>query len=194
VDQRSKGEPAERVRSEVRAFLDRIHRVFNVIDMAPLTTIAALHGFCFGGGFELALTCDILIADKSTRFCFPELRLGVIPGFGGISRLRREVSNGVMRDLLLTGRSINVERAHALGLVSQVVGRGEALHVARLVAEQHAKLDPHAAQVAKRLIKSSLDAELEEEKSAFVDLITSPRVESALRQFVESSDPFRYLG
>ena len=70
----------------VRDFLERIHRVLNLIDAAPLTTIAAVHGVTFGGGFELALACDLIIADKMARFCFPELRLGLIPGFGGIPR------------------------------------------------------------------------------------------------------------
>src|SRR5579863_6203152 len=70
----------------VRNFLERIHRVMNAIDASPLTTIAAVHGVAFGGGFELALACDLIIADKMTRFCFPELRLGLIPGFGGIPR------------------------------------------------------------------------------------------------------------
>lgn len=186
--------PSADVRSEVQGFVDRIHRVFSFLDTSSVTTIAALHGFCFGGGFELVLTCDLVIADKSTRFCFPELRLGLIPGFGGIPRLKREVSNAVIRDLLLTGRSIGAERAHALGLVSQVVGRGEALASARLVAEQHIKLDGHAAREAKRFLKPSLEAELEEERNIFLNLITSKKIESALRYFVESEDPFRYLG
>src|SRR5579863_5395350 len=82
--------PAERL-AGVRDFLERIHRVMNAIDAAPLTTIAAVHGIAFGGGFELALTCDLIVADKMTRFCFPELRLGLIPGFGGIPRLKRDL-------------------------------------------------------------------------------------------------------
>ena len=104
----------ERV-SGVRAFLERIHRVFNAIDASPLTTIAAVHGVTFGGGFELALACDLIVADKMARFCFPELRLGLIPGFGGIPRLRRDLGNAVVRDLLLTGRSINAAKALAAG-------------------------------------------------------------------------------
>ena len=74
----------------VREFLERIHAVMNVLDAAPITTIAAVHGVTFGGGFELALVCDIMIADRMARFCFPELRLGLIPGFGGIPRLKRD--------------------------------------------------------------------------------------------------------
>src|SRR5438046_7760286 len=76
----------------------------NTIDAAPLTTIASVHGVVFGGGFELALVCDLIIADKMARFCFPELRLGLVPGFGGIPRLKRDLGNAVVRDLLLTGR------------------------------------------------------------------------------------------
>src|SRR5580658_8041579 len=77
-------------RRGVREFLERIHAVMNVLDASPLTTIAAVHGVTFGGGFELALVCDIIIADRMARFCFPELRLGLIPGFGGIPRLKRD--------------------------------------------------------------------------------------------------------
>ena len=126
---------AERV-SGVRAFLERIHRVLNAIDASPLTTIAAVHGVTFGGGFELALACDLIVADKMARFCFPELRLGLIPGFGGIPRLQRDLGNAVVRDLLLTGRSINAAKALAAGLVSQVAAEGEALRVARATAAQ----------------------------------------------------------
>ena len=134
-------------------FLERIHRVMNAIDAAPLTTIAAVHGVTFGGGFELALTCDLIIADKMARFCFPELRLGLIPGFGGIPRLKRDVGNGVVRDLLLTGRSINATKAQSVGLVSQVAGEGDALRVARATAAQLSKFDRETAIAAKRFIK-----------------------------------------
>ena len=125
----------------VRNFLERIHRVMNALDETPLTTIAAVHGVTFGGGFEFALTCDLIVADKMARFCFPELRLGLIPGFGGIPRLKRDLGNGVVRDLLLTGRSINATKAQAVGLVSQIAGEGEALRVARATAAQLSKFD-----------------------------------------------------
>src|SRR5258708_17746825 len=94
----------------VREFLQRIHAVANWLDEAPFVTIAAVHGVCFGGGLELALVCDVIIADKMARFAFPELRLGLIPGFGGIPRLKSDLGNGFVRDLLLTGRSVNATR------------------------------------------------------------------------------------
>src|SRR5438128_7977579 len=96
----------------VRDYLERIHRVMNAIDASPLTTIAAVHGVTFGGGFELALVCDLIIADKMARFCFPELRLGLIPVFGGIPRLKRDLGNAIVRDLLLTAEA-SMRRRHS---------------------------------------------------------------------------------
>src|SRR5271155_934720 len=87
------------------------------------------------------------------RFCFPELRLGLIPGFGGIPRLKRDLGNAVVRDLLLTGRSFNAAKAQQIGLVSQVVAEGEALRAARSAAAQFGKFDRQTAAAAKRFIK-----------------------------------------
>ncbi len=178
---------------EVRGFIDRIHAVFDTLDSAPITTIAAVHGVCFGGGFELALTADIIVADKSARFAFPELRLGLVPGFGGIPRLRRDLGNAVVRDLLLTGRSLNARRAHEVGLVSQVVARGEALSVAHKVAEQAARFDADTTRRAKAFAKPIPHAELEREKDLFLEMMASPVVGAALRRFAESEDLRPYL-
>ncbi len=178
---------------EARSFLERIHRVMNAIDAAPLTTIAAVHGVTFGGGFELALACDLIIADRSARFCFPELRLGLIPGWGGIPRLKRDVGNAVVRDLLLTGRSFNTTKAQVIGLVSQVVAEGEALRVARATAAQIGKFDRQAASAAKKFIKSIPYEELQREIDIFCELFTQPAVEEGLKKFVESTEAQPYL-
>jgi enoyl-CoA hydratase len=177
----------------VRDFLERIHRVLNLIDAAPLTTIAAVHGVTFGGGFELALACDLIIADKMARFCFPELRLGLIPGFGGIPRLKRDLGNAVVRDLLLTGRSFNATKAQQIGLVSQVVGEGEALRAARATAVQLGKFDRGTAAAAKKFIKPIPHEELRQEIDIFCELFARPAVRAGLRKFVESTDALPYL-
>jgi enoyl-CoA hydratase len=176
-----------------RGFLERIHRVMNALDESPLTTIAAIQGIAFGGGFELALTCDLIIADKMARFCFPELRLGLIPGFGGIPRLKRDLGNAIVRDLLLTGRSINAAKAQAVGLVSQVTAEGDALRVARATAAQIGKFDHETAVAAKRFIKPIPREELRREVDIFCELFTRPAVDAGLRKFVESTDPLPYL-
>ncbi|MCH8946329.1 MAG: enoyl-CoA hydratase/isomerase family protein, partial [Acidobacteria bacterium] len=183
---------AERM-AGLRDFLQRIHKVMNALDASPLTTIAAVHGVTFGGGFELALTCDLIIADKMARFCFPELRLGLIPGFGGIPRLKRDLGNALVRDLLLTGRSINATRAHAVGLVSQVTAEGQALKVARATAAQIKKFDRQTSAAAKQFIKPIPYEELKQEIEIFCDLFTRPAVEAGLRKFVESTDAMPYL-
>jgi len=177
----------------VRQFLERIHAVLNAIDAAPFVTIAAVHGICFGGGLELALVCDIIVADKMARFAFPELRLGLIPGFGGIPRLKRDLGNGFVRDLLFTGRSVNATRAQAVGLVSQLAAEGEALNVARSNAGQIKKFDPFARAAAKKFLKPIPHEELRREIDLFCELFTRPAVMAALKKFVESADAMPYL-
>src|ERR1700741_3790553 len=137
----------------MRDFLERIHSALNQIDASPLTTIAAVHGVTFGGGFELALVFDCISADKSALFAFPELRLGLIPGFGGIPRLKRDVGNAGVRDLLLTGRSINATKALAVGLASHVSSEGAALRIGGATAAQVAKSDRATSAAAKQFIK-----------------------------------------
>ena len=177
----------------VRQFLERIHSVFNAIDEAPFVTIAVVRGVCFGGGFELALVCDIIIADKMARFAFPELRLGLIPGFGGIPRLKRDLGNGFVRDLLLTGRSVNAARAQTVGLVAQLTAEGEALKIARSTAAQITKFDGVTRAAAKKFIKPTPHDELRREIDLFCELFTRPAVMAALKKFVESTDAMPYL-
>jgi enoyl-CoA hydratase/carnithine racemase len=177
----------------VREFLERIHAALNRIDASSLTTIAAVHGVCFGGGFELALACDLIIADKMARFCFPELRLGLIPGFGGIPRLKRDVGNAVVRDLLLTGRSINAAKALAAGLASQAAAEGEALNIARATAAQVTKFDRATSAAAKGFLKPFPTEELRREIDIFCELLAQPAVMEGLRKFVENKSAHPYL-
>ena len=180
----------------VRAFLERIHQVLDAIDASPIPVIAAVHGVVFGGGFELALACDVIVADRSARFAFPELRLGLIPGFGGIPRLKRSVGSNVVQDLLLTGRSLNAAKALEIGLVSQVAGAGQALTLARDLARQIGKLDPEAVAAAKSFVKPGAaltDAERRAEIDLFCSLCARPAVEAALESFVASTSLQPYL-
>jgi enoyl-CoA hydratase len=178
---------------QIGDFIERIHAVANRLDTLPITTVGAIHGVCFGGGLELALTCDVLIADKSARFAFPELRLGILPGFGGIPRLKRDVGNGVVRDLLLTGRSINAKKAQTIGLVSQMVAQGKHVDAARATARQATRFDPDALRTTKAFMKPVPYAELEAEKAHFKRLCLRPVVVEQLKKFVESKDLRPYL-
>jgi len=177
----------------MRAFLKRIHAVMNALDAAPFVTIAAVHGLCMGGGLELALVCDLIVADKMARFGFPELRLGLIPGFGGIPRLRRDVGNGFIRDLLFTGRTVKAESAQQAGLVSHLAGEGYALQVARSMAQQVTKFDAETRVAAKKFLKPIPYQELQREIDLFCKLFGRPVVMESLRRFVETDDPMKHL-
>ena len=190
---RSREIPGPQRVDAVRDFLERIHHVMNAIDSAPLVTIAAVHGVTFGGGFELALVCDLIVADKMARFCFPELRLGLIPGFGGIPRVKRDLGNAVVRDLLFTGRSINAAKAQSTGLVSQVVAEGDALRTARSTAAQIGKFERDTVKAAKKFVKPIPYDELRREIEIFCELFTRPAVNAGLKKFVESTDALPYL-
>lgn len=188
-----KERPESEHEQALREFIDRIHSVMDRLDTLPLTTIGVVHGICFGGGFELALTCDMLIAERNARFAFPELRLGIVPGFGGIPRLRRDVGNAVVRDLLLTGRSINAKKAQAVGLVSQMVPVGEGVRAAMATARQSTKFDREAVRTCKQFMKPLPVEQLAAEKEHFIRLAQRPILKMALKKFVESDDPRPYL-
>ncbi len=177
----------------VRAFLDRVHAVFDAIDQAPVTTVAAVHRVVFGGGLELMLTCDVVVADPSTRLCLPEMRLGIVPGFGAIPRLRRDFPGPVVRDLLLTGRSLGAKRAYELGLVAHLSPAGKSLDHARSLARQAARFSPAAVAAAKSLAKPLPRAELDREKDLFCALVGRPDVAAALARFVADTSARPYL-
>jgi enoyl-CoA hydratase len=177
----------------LRKFIQRIHAVANAIDAAPFVTIAAVHGLCMGGGLELALLCDLRVADRMARFGFPELRLGLIPGFGGIPRLRRDVGNSFIRDLLFTGRTVKAEAAQQAGLVTHLAGEGYALQVARSMAQQITKFDAETRIAAKKFIKPIPYKELREEIALFCKLFDRPALMESLKRFVETDDPLKHL-
>ncbi|MEZ4704302.1 MAG: enoyl-CoA hydratase/isomerase family protein [Bdellovibrionota bacterium] len=137
----------------LKSFLVGVHHIFSRLDQLPIPVVTAVHGLCFGGGFELALTADVVVAETSARFAFPELRLGLIPCFGGIPRLKREVGNAIIRDILFTGRSINAEKAKEMGWVGHVTKEGKGLAMAQSIAKQMTKFDAHTFAQAKNLSK-----------------------------------------
>jgi crotonobetainyl-CoA hydratase len=120
--------------------------------------IAAVNGAAFGGGAELALACDLVVADDTATFAFPEVRRGLFPGAGGSLRLPRQIPPKVAAELLLTGRSFTAVDAHGWGLVNHVATSGTALVVALELADQIASNAPLAVQAMKRLLRDvSLD-------------------------------------
>ncbi len=164
----------------------------NAIDASPLTTIAAVHGVTFGGGFELALVCDLIIADKMARFCFPELRLGLIPGFGGIPRLKRDLGNAVVRDLLLTGRSFNATKAQQSDWSARWWGKAK--HCERRAAPpRNSEIrSPHRKRGEEIHQADSLRG-VAAGNRYLLRSVRAARRRSGLKKFVESKDAQPYL-
>ena len=99
----------------------RVQAVFKIIERFPKVVIAAINGYCLGGGCELALACQIRVAAKEAQLGFPEVKLGIIPGYGGTQRLSRLIGKGRAMEMILTGESVTAQQAERVGLVNFVV-------------------------------------------------------------------------
>ncbi len=142
----------ERTPEAVIAYYRETGGVYERIAALPQLTLSAIHGYCLGGGLELALTTDFRIADETAVFGFPEVSLGIIPSSGGTHRLVRLVGPGRAKELFLLGERLDAPAALTAGLVNEVVGTGTALERALELARQLAQLPALAASVTKRAI------------------------------------------
>ncbi len=124
----------------------------------PQPTVAAISGYCFGGGFELALACDFRVADRTACFALPEVSLGILPSSGGVTRLVKAVGPARARELVLLGERFGSERALALGLITSEVPEGDALDPACELAGRLAKLPGHLLEWTTRAIDAAADA------------------------------------
>jgi enoyl-CoA hydratase len=141
---------------EARTFMHFGQRVFSDIDNSPKPVIAAVNGYALGGGCELALSCDIILASESAKFGLPEVTLGIHPGFGGTQRLPRLVGAAKAKEMIFTGEMIDAAEAKAIGLVNKVVPRDKLMDEAKDLANKILK----NGQIAIRLVKSAINAGL----------------------------------
>jgi len=160
-------------------------------------TIAAVSGYAFGGGCELALACDMIVCDERTRFGQPEVTLGIIPGGGGSQRLARAVGKQRAMEYVLTGRRWDARTAQRWGLVNKVVGQGawltEAIELARVIAER----PPLAVRLGKRAVQVAEDTSLAEglraERELFEEAMASEDRVEGMNAFLEKREP-RFQG
>ena len=151
--------------------------------------VAAVSGFCLGGGCELAMLCDLIVASETAKFGQPEINLGVLPGAGGTQRLTRAVGKAIAMDMILTGRMIGAREALGLGLVARVVAREAWLDEAKRVAGEIAAKGPIAVRLAKEAVDQAfevpLSAGVEFERRAFYLARASEDATEGLTAFVE---------
>lgn len=144
---------------DAEAFAAAGQALGDVMEALPVPIVAAINGFALGGGCELAMCCDIVLAGERARFGQPEVKLGVIPGFGGTQRLTRRVGLTKALDLCLTGRMVGADEAVAMGLAARKV-EGDVVEAAKAVASDIAAMGPQAVRLCKRAIHDNADANL----------------------------------
>ncbi|PSH04781.1 MAG: enoyl-CoA hydratase [Acidobacteria bacterium] len=147
---------------EAQAFAVRGQAVFSLIENCGKPVIAAVNGFALGGGCELALACTLRLASENARFGQPEVKLGVIPGYGGTQRLPRIVGKGRALQILLTGEMIDADEAHRIGLVNEVLPVAELLHRAEDLARKIIANGPIAVRYCLDAVNKGLDMTLAE--------------------------------
>ncbi|MGJ7910275.1 enoyl-CoA hydratase-related protein [Neobacillus sp. LXY-1] len=177
----------------VKRNLYKINEVFNAIDQLPQPTIAAINGFAFGGGMELALACDFRIAANDAVMGLTETSLAIIPGAGGTQRLPRLIGQAKALELILTARRLQAEEAKSYGLVMRVVNREQLMQESMTFCTQLLANGPIALQQAKFAIKNGMNTDLAtglqiERKAYEVTLPTEDRIE-ALNAFAEKRKP-----
>jgi enoyl-CoA hydratase len=191
------GEYAQLDHAGFVAYQRRSRELFTRIDAFGTPVIGAINGYAFGGGFEIALCCDVLIASSTAVFALPEGLLGLCPGGGGTQRLTRAVGPFVANDILLSARRLTADEAQMLGLVSEVVAPGDLLDAALAKAAAIAKTAPLAARTMAELVRTAGDADLEpgldQEQAALASLRETADAEEGIRAFVEKREP-RFRG
>ena len=145
-------EMAEFTAQQAEAFSAGGQAVFEMLETFPVPTIAAVNGFALGGGCELAMACDLILASPSAVFGQPEVKLGVIPGFGGTQRLARRVGRQRALELMLTGRNVDAAEAARIGLVLEVVDEGDVVAAATALADRIARNGPSALRWVKQVV------------------------------------------
>ena len=177
--------------ASVMAYYATTGAVYEHIARLPQPTIAAISGYCLGGGLELALATDIRVAAAGATFGLPEVGLGIVPSSGGILRLTRAIGPALAKELILRGRRLDAGEACAKGVVSAIT-EGDPLARALEIAHELAELPPLALQVAKRTIdlaaESSREAVVLMEQLAYAMLSQTPDTQSAVTAFTEKRD------
>ena len=190
-------ELADQSAMEGKARAERGQRVFRRFETSPKPTLAAVNGFALGGGCELAMACHMRLASETARFGQPEVKLGIVPGFGGSQRLPRLVGKGRALQLLLTGEVIDAAEAYRIGLVNRVVPAAELVAAARALLSTILAQGPlavaHCIEAVDRCLDMGLDDAIALEASYFGTLSATRDKAEGMRAFLEKR-PAKFIG
>jgi len=174
---------------QAKEFCDLGHRVMRTIENFPRPVIAAVNGFCLGGGLELALSCDFIYASELAKLGLPEVNLGIFPGFGGTQRLSRLVGRNRAKEIIFTAKMLSAKEAHELGIVNKVCGAIDLMKDVELVAGEIMQKGPIAIQIAKRAINEGsgldLNSGLALEQAAFPLVFATEDKTEGVKAFLE---------
>lgn len=176
-----------------KSFALAVNKAQQKIAASPKPTIAAVNGFAFGGGLEVAMCCDIRLASERAKFGQPELNVGLIPGGGGTQRLQRLVGQGIAKEMIFTARTIDARRAYEIGLVNRVVPHEQLMDQAMILAEEMTAKSGVLLQFAKSAIDTGAEIDLENalknEIELFAQCFSTRDGVEGMRAFVEKRKP-----
>ena len=187
------GEYSEQSFDEFSEYQARGRRMYEGIELNRKPFIAAVNGLAVGGGFELVLACDLVVASREAEMGLPEIRLGLLPGGGGTQKLARIVGRNRAKEFLMTGRNMTAEEGYRLGVVNKVVEPDVLLEEVLDLAQQLARRAPYAVHEAKRLVnqgvESHIDVALSFEQATLSNLYQTEDAREGIRAFVEKRKP-----
>jgi enoyl-CoA hydratase len=198
------GEKAFAAGADIKTFLElnpdtakrrllRSHQIYAMVENFEWPVIAAIHGFCLGGGLELALCCDIRYAEESSKLGFPEVNLSVFPGNGGIWRSLYHLSLGKLKKLVFTGEMIGATEAFQFGLIEKVVPPGQVMEAALELSAKIIEKGPLGVAAAKKVINRARDISLpqglEMESDLWAHLTTTEDMKEGAQAFIEKRKP-----
>ncbi|MBI4211744.1 MAG: enoyl-CoA hydratase/isomerase family protein [Deltaproteobacteria bacterium] len=179
--------------TQAKAFAEQGHRTMAAIESCAKPVIAAVNGFCLGGGMELALSCDIILASDQALFGLPEVTLGLFPGWGGTQRLAKLVGRNIAKEFILTGKKYSAEECFKRGIINIMIPHANLLEEATKMAQSMVKAAPIAVHIAKKAInqtvESSLEAGLAHERSEFEKCFQTNDLREGFKAFVEKREP-----
>ncbi len=198
------GEKAFAAGADIKAFLEltpdiakrrlsRSHQIYGMVENFEWPVITAIHGFCLGGGLELALCCDIRYAEETAKFGFPEVNLSVFPGNGGLQRSKYHLSLGKLKELVYSGEMIDAAEAYRLGLIEKITPPGKAIEAALELVDKIKGKGPLGVISAKKVMNRTRELPLEHgldlESDFWANLTASEDMKEGARAFIEKRKP-----